>query len=99
MATAAPVQEKEAATGQKPVEVIRLRGVSASIFENHAKKDGRDMIFHKVNIQRAFKVGEEWKHSASFGRDDLPLLKRVADLAWAYILDAEASRGKDDDAE
>src|SRR5207244_5718721 len=65
MPTAAPVKEKEkdTATGQKPVTVIRARGVSASIFQNHGNSDGRDMTFHKVSIQRAYKEGDERKHT------------------------------------
>lgn len=73
-----------------------MRGVSASVFENRSKSDGRDVTFHKVSVQRAYKEGDDWKHTSSFSRDDLPLLKKVVDQPWDYILDAEASRGKDE---
>jgi hypothetical protein len=94
----AATQPKEAETSasQKPVKVFRLRGVSASIFANHGKSDGRDITFHKVSIQRSYKDGDEWKQTTSFGRDDLPIVHLVLKRAWEFILDTEALRGKDE---
>ena len=99
MTVAAPVKEAEASTAQKPVESFRLRGVSASIFANHVKSEGRDRTFHKVSLQRHYKDGEEWKQTTSFSRDDLPVLATLIERSWNYILDAESSRGKEDDGE
>lgn len=77
----------------KPVKVFRYRGVSASVFENHAKSNGRETTFYKVSVQRTFKDGDEWKTTTSFGRDDLPLVSFIANQAWQFILDTEAKRG------
>ena len=33
------------------------------------------------------KLGEEWKQTDSFGRDDLPLLAKVIDLAHTWIFE------------
>lgn len=85
-----------AQTSNKPVKVFRLRGISASVFENHTKSDGRDISFHKVALQRTYRDGDEWKTTTSFGRDDLPVAKLLLEQAWQYVLEAEASRGKDD---
>ena len=79
----------------KPVKVFRSRGVSASVFANHAKSDGRDITFHKVSLQRTYKDGDEWKTTTSFGRDDLPVARLLLDRAWEFILDAEASHSSD----
>ena len=79
----------------KPVKVFRSRGVSASIFANHAKSDGRDITYHKVSLQRTYKDGDEWKTTTSFGRDDLPVARLLLDRAWEFILDAEASPSSD----
>jgi len=84
----------EATGNQKPVKVIRLRGVSASIFANQAKSDGRDITFHKVSLQRSYKDGDEWKQTSSFGRDDLPIVNLVLKRAWEFVLDTEATRSK-----
>ena len=75
----------------KPVKVFRSRGVSASIFANHAKSDGRDITYHKVSLQRTYKDGDKWKTTTSFGRDDLPVARLLLDRAWEFILDAEAA--------
>lgn len=84
-----------AQASQKPVKVFRSRGVSASIFANHAKSDGRDITYHKVSLQRTYKDGDEWKTTTSFGRDDLPVARLLLDRAWEFILDAEASPSSD----
>jgi hypothetical protein len=97
MATSAPVQETEKASGQKPVATFRSRGVSAAVFANKAQDSGR--TFHKVTFDRTYKDGTEFKRTESLGRDDLPHLQRVADQAWNYILEAESARGKEDDGE
>ena len=91
---------KEPSTAQspsKPVKVFRLRGVSASVFENHSKSDDRDVTFHKVSVQRAFRDGDEWKNTTSFGRDDLPIANLLLKQAWQFILETEAKRGREDD--
>ena len=86
-----------AQTSTKPVKVFRLRGVSASVFENHSKNSDRSVTFHKVSLQRTFKDGDEFKTTTSFGRDDLPVCVHVMQQAWAFILDAESKRTSDDE--
>ncbi len=83
----------------KPVRVFRLRAISASVFENHAKTDERDVTFHKVSLQRTYKDGDEFKTTTSFGRDDLPVAKLLLEQAWQFILETEAGRGKEVAAE
>jgi hypothetical protein len=86
-----------AQTSTKPVKVFRVRGVSASVFENQSKNAGRPVTFHKVSLQRTYKDGDEFKTTTSFGRDDLPVCMHVMQQAWAYVLDAESKRGSDDE--
>ena len=40
---------------------------------------------HNVQVRRIYKDGEEWKQSDSFGREDLPLVAKVADMAHTWI--------------
>ena len=49
---------------------------------------------HNVTIERLYKDGDDWKSTTSFGRDDLPLVAKVADLAhsWIFAQAAEAGR-------
>lgn len=84
---------KNAATGQKPVKVYRLRGVKASVFENHANEN----VFYKVSLQRIYREGEEFKTTTSFSRDDLPVAQLLLHRAWEFILDAESSRNEQEE--
>jgi len=66
---------------QKPIHEIRLGAIKAAIWENTHDNVTR----HNVTIVRLYKDGEDWKSSDSFGRDDLPLLCKVADQAHTWI--------------
>ena len=91
---------KEPTTAQastKPVKTYRLRGVSVSVFENSAKAANREVTFYKVAIQRSYRDDDgEWKNTTSYGRDDLPVMGLLLKQAWQWILEAEASRSKDE---
>jgi hypothetical protein len=75
----------------KPVKVFRVRGISASVFQNQSTAEGRDAVFYKVALQRTYKDGNEFKTTSSFGRDDLPVARHVLQQAWEFILSAEAA--------
>ncbi len=77
----------------KPVKSFRLRGITASIFEN-SSEDGKS--FYKVSLQRSYKQGDEWKSTNSFGRDDLPLVSLLTKQAWEFILNTESKSQKED---
>lgn len=69
-------------TNTIPRHEIRFGRVKAAIWANDTTKGTR----FNVTICRLYKDGTEWKMSDSFGRDDLPLVSKVADLAhtWVY---------------
>lgn len=90
---------KMATNSNKPVHVFRLRGVTASVFANNAKHEGRDIVFHKVSLQRTYRDEDEFKTTSSLNRDDMPVAQLLLQRAWEYILDAEAPRGKADEDE
>ena len=66
---------------KKPVHEVRLGRIKAVIWAN----DTSNGIRHNVSITRLYKDGDEWKDSTSFGRDDLPLVAKVADLAHSWV--------------
>ena len=72
---------------KKPVKVFKYRALSASVFANTAKNGGP---FYSVSLQRTYKVGDEFKHSSSFTRDELPVARHLLQQAWEFILDAES---------
>ena len=73
---------------QRPVHEVRLGRVRAAVWENQTEGGVR----HNVTLTRLYKDGEQWKDSASFGRDDLPLVAKVVDLAHSWIF-AQAAAG------
>ncbi len=79
MATATRGQKPEAKT--KPAHEIRFGRIKATIWANETEQG----IRHNVTITRIYKEGDEWKTSHSFGRDELPLVQKVADLAHSWI--------------
>jgi len=71
----------------KPVHQIRLGRIKAAVWANETSNG----IRHNVTFTRLYKENEEWKDSDSFGRDDLPLVEKVADLAHTWIFEQQAS--------
>jgi hypothetical protein len=65
----------------RPVHELRMGRVRAAVWENETQNGTR----HNVTISRLYKDGDDWRDSTSFGRDDLPLVEKVASLAHAWI--------------
>ena len=77
-------------SSNRPVHEIRLGRVKAAIWLNETSSGAR----HNVTFQRIYRDSDEWKSTDSFGRDDLPLVMKVADLAhtWIYQEGQEAAK-------
>ena len=69
------------ATKARPVHELRMGRIRAAIWANETQNGTR----HNVTVSRIYKDGDDWKDSTSFGRDDLPLVAKVADLAHSWI--------------
>ncbi len=69
------------AKSSPPVHEVRLGRIKATIWENSTQNGKR----HNVTVARIYKDGDSWKESTSFGRDDLPLIGKVSDLAHTWI--------------
>jgi hypothetical protein len=66
----------------KPVHNIRLGRIVCAIWRNETDNGVR----HNVTFSRLYKPeGEDWQDSTSFGRDDLPLVAKIADMAHTWI--------------
>ena len=72
----------------RPIHEIRLGHVKAAIWANETDAGTR----HSIKVSRLYHDGEGWATSETFGRDDLPLLSKVADLAHTWIF-VEAQNG------
>lgn len=86
MASSTKSKGKEAKN--RPVHELRLGRIRAAIWQNDTENGPR----HNVTVTRLYKDGEEWKDSSSFGRDDLPLVAKVCDLAHTWIFEQIGDR-------
>ncbi|MGE3311315.1 MAG: hypothetical protein AB7O66_15215 [Limisphaerales bacterium] len=91
-----PTQTPNAPTAgrARPVEEIRIGAIRAAIWRNETESGVR----HNVTFERIYRDGQEWRSTASFGRDDLLLLGKVADQAhtWIHNQGREAGAGSVD---
>jgi hypothetical protein len=102
MSSSASSTNGKAKPKQRPVHEVRLGRVRAAIWENRTDNGPR----HNVTISRLYKDEEtnQWKDSASFGRDDLHLVGTVSQMAelWIYsqaAAGAASPTGDDDEVQ
>ena len=75
----------------KPVHEVRLGRIRAAVWLNETEAGPR----YNVQITRLYKdKHDKWQDSASFGREDLPLVAKVADLAMVWIYENPAGAEK-----
>jgi len=85
-----PAQPKNANAGAKtpPVQVFRLGRIKAAIWENEAD----NKKFYNVTFARVYTGDDKQLHDTdNFGRDDLPLVAKLADRAHTFIFERLAS--------
>ncbi|MCA9130426.1 MAG: hypothetical protein NXI32_22105 [bacterium] len=74
---------------------IRFGLIKACIWRNQTRSGNR----HNVTVARLYLNGDTWKESTQFGRDDLPLLAKIVDLAHTWIYLHGNSSAETDEAE
>jgi hypothetical protein len=86
-AAQAPPSEEER---PQPVHAIRLKNVRAAIWLNRTENG----TYLNVTFSRSYRDQEgNWHTTESYGRDDLLLLAKVADLAHSWIWEQIQSGG------
>ncbi|MFT3784180.1 MAG: hypothetical protein QM790_19400 [Nibricoccus sp.] len=78
-------QTKNAATSSKlPVKTFRFGRIKAAVWENETDQK----TFFNVTFARTYMDdAKEYHDTDSFGRDDLPLVAKLADQAHTFIFD------------
>jgi len=71
---------------QKPAHEIRLGRIRAAIWANPSD---RGEVWFTVTVARLYKDGDRWQQTTSYRRDDLPLVYRVVNVAYAWIWEQE----------
>jgi hypothetical protein len=79
-----------------PVHKFRLGAIVTAIWENQSQTGGH---WYNVTVLRRYKNGNEWKDSVSFNRDDLPVVAKALDMAYAWIWEQEAISPKPQEQE
>ena len=74
-----------AATGSKhPVKTFRLGRIKAAVWANEADRQ----TFYAVTFARTYRDdAKNYRDTDSFGRDDLPLVAKLADQAHTFIFE------------
>lgn len=74
---------------KKSAHEIRIGRIKAVIWANETAAG----IRHNVQLQRIYRPegSEEWQTSDSFGRDDLLVVAKVADMAHSWIYEQRQS--------
>jgi hypothetical protein len=78
---------------QGPAHRIRLGRIRAAIWANETE-DRR--VWFNVSVSRRYMDGEQWKDTTTFGRDDLPVVAKVVDMAYAWIWGQEVPADSDE---
>jgi hypothetical protein len=68
-------------SNSQPVNKIRHGSISASIW---CQETDKGPMFN-VTFQRAYKDGDTWKNSTSFGRNNLLVVSLIAARAFEWI--------------
>lgn len=68
-------------SNKQPIHTVRMGLIKACIWRNETRAGTR----HVVTVVRLFRNGDVWQESARFGRDDLPLVSKVSELAHEWI--------------
>ena len=66
----------------KPAHEIRLGRIRVTIWANST--DDSDIWFN-ATVSRLYRDENTWKDSTAFRRDDLPVLAKALDMAYAWI--------------
>jgi hypothetical protein len=81
----------------EPLHVIRFGLIKCEIHLRQTRGGDR----FNVLVSRLFRNGDQWHESKQFGRDDLPLLAKVVDLAhtWIFLQGQSLGTGTSTDRE
>ena len=79
---------------QPPVAEFKLGKCKALVWAN----DTQNGVRHNVTFARFYKDGDQWKETTSFGRDDMPLIGKLADRAHTWIYEQASNASADSKA-
>ena len=82
--TQPPRENKNAASSPNlPVKTFRLGRIKAAVWENDGEQKFYSVTFARTYVDEA----NNYHDTDSFGRDDLPLVAKLADQAHTFIFE------------
>jgi hypothetical protein len=69
----------------KPEKRFHCGPVAASIWAQNKTVNGEEVTLHSIHIDKAYKDGDQWKHTTSFAAEDLPKVALLANEAYRYL--------------
>lgn len=71
-----------------PIKKFRAGAISASIFKNNGKrKNGEDVEFNTIQLQRAYKdKNDEWQNTSTLRVNDLPRAALLLGKAYEHLV-------------
>ena len=85
--------------GNKPETKFRAGSVTATIWKNTGKFNGKETEYSTVSLTRSYKKDDEWKSANSMRVQDLPHAALVLNKAFEFLCLREQvsqSAGNDD---
>ena len=82
-----PFSIMENSKNVKPVEVLRMRGVSVSIFANKVKDLSQPL--YKVSVKRTYHKDGEFRSVTTFSPNDMPVASLLLQQAWVRVNELE----------
>jgi hypothetical protein len=79
----------------KPVHEFRFGRIKTTIWANQSASGE---VWFNVQLARLYLENGEWQESTSFGRDELPLVSKAADMAFAWIWSQSGSNSRRTDS-
>ena len=77
----------------EPVKKFPLGNITAAIWANETENR---QVWFNVTVSRLYKDGEQWKDTSTYRRDDLPIVAKVVDMAYAWIWGQEVPADPDE---
>lgn len=80
---------------KKPAFRRRLGNIQVAVWANEGQNGE---VRFDTTINRHYRDGETWKEGSSFSRDELPVVRALADMAYAWICEQLATSGEESEA-
>jgi len=80
-------QEEEQKVKNLPTHKFRAGGITATVWQNSTKKDGKDIEYRTITLERSYKdKDDKWQTTNSMRINDLPKVAMVCNEAFKVLV-------------